>query len=147
MIAAPWREADAPAVVQYDVMTLLGPSALGEPVVGELRHTGGAAGQEGWVTLTLHSAIRDLPGHSWTFEQRLLDVGCDEPVSGGRVRVSPVWHPHGGTAVLLELDVEAADRTGACTVSAELPAIRRFVDMVHRHGSALSVSSCFTTHE
>ncbi len=117
-----------PAVVQYDVMTLLGTSVMGEPVVVELRY---AADDPVVVTLTLHSAVHDSPQGSWTFERRLLDIGCDEPVDAGHVRVSPVWHPQRGTAVLLDLAGSTAG-SGSVAVRADLPVVRRFVDRIHQ---------------
>jgi len=113
-----------PEIVQYDVMTLLGAAVAGEPLVVELRY---AADDPVVVTLSLHSAVLDLPRRTWSFERRLLDAGCDEPVDGGQVRVSPVWHARHGTAVLFEL----AGSGGVLTVLADLPVVRRFVDRIH----------------
>jgi hypothetical protein len=162
MTATPERELTVPAITQYDVMALLGPSAEGEPVVVRLRY---AADDPVMVTLSLDSVVCDVPHVSWTFERRLLEVGADEPVEAGGVRVSPVWHPTGGTAVLLELGTDAGDRTpgdptgAVVAVVAELPAVRRFVDRIGRAVPAgtewerlsqlmeLSDSSCFTTVE
>ena len=125
MTAAPDLDPAVPTIVQYDVMTLLGASVAGEPVVVELSY---AADDPVVVTLSLHSAVLDLPRRSWTFERRLLDAGCDEPVDGGHVRVSPVWHPQQGTAVLFEL----AGDGGALAVRADLPVVRQFVDRIHQ---------------
>jgi hypothetical protein len=161
---APESELAVPAITQYDVMTLLGPSVAGEPVVVELRY---AADDPVTVTLSLDSAVSAVPRRSWTFERRLLDVGTDEPAAAGSVRVSPVWHPHGGTAVLLELgtgpggpDPWHGEGTQAVVaVRAQLPVVRRFVDRISRAVPAgtewerlgqlmeLSDSSCFTTVE
>ena len=158
MTGAPERELAVPAITQYDVMTLLGPRVVGEPVVVELRY---AADDPVTVTLRLDSVVCDVPHRSWTFERRLLDVGTDEPVEAGGVRISPVWHPRGGTAVLLELGTDAG-RGGPVdhiAVRADLPVVRRFVDKIHRAVPAgtewtrlaqlmeLSDSSCFTTVE
>jgi sporulation and cell division protein SsgA len=162
--AAPERDLAVPAITQYDVMSLLGPSVGGEPVVVRLRY---AADDPVMVTLSLDSVVSDAPHGSWTFERRLLEVGADEPVEAGQVRVSPVWHPQGGTAVLLELGVGALPRGGRAgdptgtvvAVVAELPSVRRFVDRIGRAVPAgtewerlsrlmgLSDSSCFTTVE
>ena len=158
MTAAPERELAVPAITQYDVMTLVGPSVVGEPVVVELHY---AADDPVTVTLTLDSVVSDVPHRSWTFERRLLDLGTDEPVEAGGVRVSPVWHARGGIAVLFELGTEVG-RSGPVdqvAVRAELPVVRRFVDKIHRAVPAgtewtrlgrlmeLSDSSCFTTVE
>ena len=81
------------------------------------------------------------------------------------MRVSPVWQPRGGTAVLLELGTGTRDLASGdpartvVAVVAELPSVRRFVDTIGRavpwgtewerlgQLMELSDSSCFMTVE
>jgi hypothetical protein len=161
---APGRELAVPSIVQYDVMTLLGPSVAGEPVVVELRY---AADDPVTVTLRLESVVGAVPHRSWRFERRVLDAGTDEPVEAGTVRVRPVWDPRSGTAVLLELGAGPLPRDARhdendardVVLQADLRAVRRFVDRTFRAVPAgtewerfemltdWSESSCFTRVE
>jgi len=108
-------------IIQHEVMTLIGTAEIGTPVVVAWGYD---PEEPAVVTLTVHPAAGAGVRRSWAIDRNLVHVGTDEAVSDDSTRVSPVWHPQAGIAVLLELDAE----DGPLLLRGDVRSVRRFAD-------------------
>ena len=112
-------------IIQHDVMTMVGTTEIGTPVVVAWGYD---PEEPAVVTLTVHPAAGVR--RSWAIDRDLVVVGTEESVSDDSARVSPVWHPQAGIAVLVELDAE----DGPLLLRGDVRSVRRFADRTFRSG-------------